>query len=233
MTIDPIDPRDSALLVIDMQNAFCHPDGTLGISGVDVSSAQATYAPIRRLAEAFGEAALPVIWTRQVHLDNDASRARKTLAPHTAKRKQVSALSGSWDAAFVDELADVITDPTFVVTKHRFGSFYETRLRPLLDMLGVERAVRQRGHRQRVRRDDTQRGLPSRLRRRRRDGRDRVGAPAVARDRGKQSGLSTSRNSRRARKCSLGWRRNGAQERRSCTTFCLRWVTSSEVSGST
>ena len=78
-----------------------------------------------------------MIWTCQVHLERDVSWARKTLAPHTAKRKQVSALSGSWDAAFVDELADVITDPTFVVTKHRFGSFYETRLRPLLDMLGV------------------------------------------------------------------------------------------------
>jgi ureidoacrylate peracid hydrolase len=135
--IGAIDPRSSALLVIDMQNAFCHPEGTLGISGVDVAPAQATYAPVRRMAEAFAGAGLPVIWTRQVHLARDASRARKVLAAHTAKRKQVSALAGSWDAAFVDELADLATDPTFVVTKHRFGSFYETRLRSLLDMLGV------------------------------------------------------------------------------------------------
>lgn len=136
--IDVIDPKRSALLLIDMQNAFCHPDGTLGISGVDVTPARATYGPVRELATAFQTAGLPVIWTRQVHLARDAAREAKALAPHTAKRKQVSAISGSWDAQLVDELADLATDPTFVITKHRFGSFYETRLQSLLDMLGVK-----------------------------------------------------------------------------------------------
>lgn len=136
--IDDLDPRRSALLLIDMQNAFCHPDGTLGISGVDVTSAQATYGPVRMLAEAFGSRGLPVIWTRQVHLARDAARDAKSLASHTAKRKQVSCLSGSWDAQLVDELADLASDPTFIITKHRFGAFYETRLQSLLDMLGVK-----------------------------------------------------------------------------------------------
>lgn len=138
MTIEAIDPSQAALLVIDMQNAFCHSEGTLGISGVDVAPAQATIEPVRRLARAFNDAHRPVIWTRQVHLDPDAARARKVLASHTSKRKQVSALSGTWDAAFIDEVADLAMDPTFVVTKHRFGAFYETRLQSLLDMLGVQ-----------------------------------------------------------------------------------------------
>lgn len=136
--IDVLDPGRSALLLIDMQNAFCHPEGTLGISGVDVAPAQATYGPVRRLAEAFRAHKLPVIWTRQVHLARDASRDAKSLASHTAKRRQVSAVSGSWDAQLVDELADLADDPTFVVTKHRFGAFYQTRLQALLDMLGVK-----------------------------------------------------------------------------------------------
>ena len=137
MSIDGLDPASAALLVIDMQNAFCHAEGTLGISGVDIAPARATIAPVRRLVEAFQAHQVPVIWTQQVHLDPDASRARKVLASHTAKRKQVSALSGSWDAAIVDELADLATDPTYVVVKHRFGAFYETRLQSLLDMLGT------------------------------------------------------------------------------------------------
>jgi ureidoacrylate peracid hydrolase len=135
--IDALDPARSALLLIDMQNAFCHPEGTLGISGVDVVPAQATYGPVRQLATAFRDRGLPVIWTRQVHLAKDAARDAKSLASHTAKRKQVSAVSGSWDAQLVDELGDLAEDPTFVVTKHRFGAFYETRLQALLDMLGV------------------------------------------------------------------------------------------------
>lgn len=136
--IAALSPSRSALLVIDMQNAFCHPEGTLGLSGVDVAPARATYGPIRRLATAFAGAGVPVIWTRQVHLATDAGRAAKVLASHTSRRKRVSALSGTWDAALVDELVDLAADPTFVVTKHRFGSFYETRLRSLLDMLGVK-----------------------------------------------------------------------------------------------
>ncbi len=136
--LDAIAPEQAALLIIDMQNAFCHDEGTLGLSGVNVAAAQATYAPVRRLAEAFVSAGMPVIWTKQVHLEPDASRARKVLPSHTAKRKQVSALSGTWDAAIVDELADLQTDPTYVVTKHRFGAFYETRLQSLLDMLGTQ-----------------------------------------------------------------------------------------------
>lgn len=135
--LDALAPESSALLLIDMQNAFCHDEGTLGVSGVDVKPAQATIRPVRRLAEAFRAAGLPVIWTKQVHLERDAARARKVLPSHTSRRKRVSALSGSWDAAFVDELADLADDPTYVVTKHRFGAFYETRLQPLLDMLGV------------------------------------------------------------------------------------------------
>ena len=127
----------AALLVIDPQNAFVHSEGTLGLSGVNVAPAQEAVQSIRRLAEQFKAAGLPVIWTQQVHLEKDASRDAKVLASHTKKRARVSAISGTWDAAFVDEVADLIEDPTYVVVKHRFGAFYETRLDALLGMLGV------------------------------------------------------------------------------------------------
>lgn len=136
-SLDLVPPERAALLVIDMQNAFCHPEGTLGVSGVPIGPAVATVGPVRRLVEAFSGGGLPVIWTKQVHLDNDAGRAGKVLPSHTQKRARVSALSGSWDAAIVDELADLAGDPTFVVTKHRFGAFYQTRLDALLGMLGA------------------------------------------------------------------------------------------------
>lgn len=138
MSLDGLLPERAALLVIDMQNAFVHDEGTLGLSGVPVSAAQATVPHVRRLVERFREAGLPVIWTEQIHLEQDAGRARKVLPSHTAKRARVSALAGTWDAAFIDELIDLVDDPTFVVSKHRFGAFYQTRLEVLLDMLGVE-----------------------------------------------------------------------------------------------
>ena len=138
-TIDltALDPGCAALLVIDMQNAFCHPEGTLGDSGVNVGPAQEIYEPLGQLVGSFKAAGIPVIWTVQAHLQRDRSRRRKRLPSHTERRSRVAALAGSWDAEIVEELAEMADDPTKVVQKHRFGAFYETRLQSLLQMLGV------------------------------------------------------------------------------------------------
>ena len=141
MTLEALDPRRTALLVIDMQNAFCHPEGTLGLSGVNVEPAQKAIPAIAGLVDACANAGLPVLWSQQVHFPVDAGRSRKRLPSHTQKRTRVSALAGSWDAQVVEELAPLASDPTLVFTKHRFGCFYETRLEAMLRMLGVEALV--------------------------------------------------------------------------------------------
>lgn len=138
MSLDLLDIKKTALVVIDLQNAFCHKEGTLGKSGVDTDHLSSVIAPIRALVERFAAADMPVLWTVQEHFAIDQRRARKRLPSHTAKRKQVSALAGSWDAQIVDELADLVTNPSLVIRKHRFGGFYETRLNVVLEMLGAE-----------------------------------------------------------------------------------------------
>ncbi len=137
--LDLLDPAKTAPLVIDMQNAFCHPEGTLGISGVDVAPAQAIAAPIARLVGGARAAGVAVLWSQQVHFDADAGRARKRLPSHTQKRARVSALAGTWDMEIVDELRELAAaTPEHVFQKHRFGCFYETRLEAALRMLGTE-----------------------------------------------------------------------------------------------
>ncbi|MCE2526574.1 MAG: isochorismatase family protein [Actinomycetia bacterium] len=135
--LSALDSGSAALLVIDMQNAFCHPEGTLGDSGVDVSPVQEVYGPLGELIGAFKGAGIPVIWTVQAHLQPDHGREQKRLPSHTERRSRVAALAGSWDAQIVEELADLADDSTMVVRKHRLGAFYETRLEALLRMLGV------------------------------------------------------------------------------------------------
>ena len=125
------------MLVIDMQNAFCHPEGTLGDSGVDVGPVRRVYAPLGKMVSAFKGAGIPVVWTVQAHLQPDRGRQRKRLPSHTERRSRVAALAGTWDAEIVEELAGLADDPTMIVQKHRFGAFYETRLEALLRMLGV------------------------------------------------------------------------------------------------
>jgi ureidoacrylate peracid hydrolase len=135
--LDDLDINGSALLVIDMQNAFCHPQGTLGKSGLDTERLGAIIPAVRALIQDCHDAGMPVVWTLQEHLKNDRRRARKRLPAHTTKRSGISALAGSWDAQIIDELRDLVIDPGMVVRKHRFGGFYETRLHILLEQMGV------------------------------------------------------------------------------------------------
>lgn len=138
MTLDAIDIKTAALLIIDMQNGFVHEKGTLGISGVNTTRLASIVPAMKRLVERCDEVGLPVIWTMQEHLANDASRAQKKLAAHTAKRRQISCLAGTWDEEIIAELRELAAkNPTNVVRKHRFGAFYETRLEMLLRQLGV------------------------------------------------------------------------------------------------
>lgn len=139
MDLGALELRTSALIVIDMQNAFVHEKGTLGISGVNTRRLAAIVPAMRSLIERCQAAGMPVIWTVQEHFQIDAARARKKLAAHTAKRKQVSALAGTWDEEIIEELKELAAiNPSMVVRKHRFGAFYATRLEQLLRMLGTQ-----------------------------------------------------------------------------------------------
>jgi nicotinamidase-related amidase len=128
MNLELLDLRKTALLVVDMQNAFCHKEGTLGISGVDTEHLSSVVAPLRALIQRCQGAGMPVLWTLQEHFPNDHRRGRKRLPSHTSRRKRVSALLGTWDAEIISELKDLVTNPTFIIRKHRFGAFHETRL---------------------------------------------------------------------------------------------------------
>src|SRR3546814_12731718 len=106
-----------------MQNAFVHPEGTLGVSGVDLSESPDATARVSDLVAVAEESGMPVIWTQQVHLAPDRGRERKRLASHTSRRARVAALAGTWDARLIDEF-DSYSDSPDVTVKHRFGAFY-------------------------------------------------------------------------------------------------------------
>ncbi len=131
-----IDPKETALLVIDVQNAFCHPQGTLGISGADMTLLTRCVPAIGRLVEACKTAGIPDIWTIQHHFAEDHTRELHKISPHTSKRARVACLPGSWDAEIVDELKPLIDGRSHLIEKHKFSAFYNTRLEVLLRILG-------------------------------------------------------------------------------------------------
>jgi len=128
-----------ALLVVDMQNGFCHPDGSfsrtgMGLEGADVAVRNAAVA----VAQA-RRAAIPVVFTRHVYRPGRADEGA-SLKQNSPALASVNGLAdGFWDAEVVDELGCGPDD--MVVDKARFDAFQWTSLEPLLRGLGVGELV--------------------------------------------------------------------------------------------
>jgi ureidoacrylate peracid hydrolase len=57
-----LDLARTAIIVVDMQNDFCHPDGWLASIGVDVTPARTPIEPLRRLLPWLRASHCAVIW---------------------------------------------------------------------------------------------------------------------------------------------------------------------------
>ncbi|MGY1694708.1 MULTISPECIES: isochorismatase family protein [unclassified Geodermatophilus] len=139
MPMELAGPDRTALLVIDVQNGFCHPDGSFAGLGLDVSMCTAAIAGCRRLVDAAHAAGVPVVYTRYVYRADykDGGVLVQEVLPALADVKSLAA--GTWDAELVDEL--VPTGDDFVLDKNRYSAFYGTGLEPVLTSLGVRTLV--------------------------------------------------------------------------------------------
>ena len=92
----------TALLVVDMQNGFCHPQGSFATLGLDVSMCNAAIAGCRRLVDAAHAAAVPVIYTRYVYRADyrDGGVLVQEIMPALGSSGSLAA--GSWDAELVE-----------------------------------------------------------------------------------------------------------------------------------
>lgn len=141
-----IDLRKTAMLVIDMQNDFCHPDGWLAHIGVDVRPARHPIAPLQRLLPLLRQQQVPIVWVNwgnrpdllnispaARHVYNPTGQGVGLGDPLPANGAAVLTM-GSWAAAVVDELAPSPDD--IRVDKYRMSGFWDTPLDSILRNLG-------------------------------------------------------------------------------------------------
>ncbi|RKN39058.1 cysteine hydrolase [Streptomyces hoynatensis] len=128
-----------ALLVVDMQNGFCHPEGSLPALGLALAGAEAAVERASAAVATARAAGLPVIFTRHVYRPGRADEGRNLGGSHPALAEVSSLAAGSWDADVVDELGCGPGD--LIVDKVRFDAFLWTSLDPLLQGLGAEELV--------------------------------------------------------------------------------------------
>ncbi|WP_284012917.1 cysteine hydrolase family protein [Halobaculum litoreum] len=122
------DPDRTAVVVVDMQNGFCHPDGSLY-----AEPSEAAVDPVRTLVERADDAGAPVVYTRDVHPPGQFDDAHYY---DEFDRWGEHVVEDTWDAELVDDLPT--DDAAHVVEKHTYDAFYETELAGWLDARGID-----------------------------------------------------------------------------------------------
>jgi ureidoacrylate peracid hydrolase len=141
-----LDPTRTAVIVVDMQNAFASKGGMFDLAGHDISGAAGAVRATKTVAAAARAAGVPVIYLQMGFAadlsdagDPDSPAYHKELAlilmrqrPELRGRLLVR---GTWDWQIVDALAPEPGD--VVIPKTRYDGFTRTDLDARLKALGV------------------------------------------------------------------------------------------------
>jgi ureidoacrylate peracid hydrolase len=133
-----IPAQDAALLVIDMQNGFVHPESGMGRSAAGTEGQRKIVPAILELAGFFRGRGAPVIWSRQVHFPEDRTRPGRQISPHSAKQGFLPCLRGSWETELYGAILEAVKTGDHLVEKHRASVFFQTNLETKLKMLGTK-----------------------------------------------------------------------------------------------
>lgn len=143
-------PEQTALIVIDMQNAYTSKGGYLDLAGFDISTTQPVVQNIKKAVVAAHAAGIQVIyfkngWDDQyveaggVNSPNfHKSNALKTMRKQPELQGKLLA-KGGWDFELIDELQPLAQD--IVIEKPRYSGFFNTALDSMLRSKGIRNLV--------------------------------------------------------------------------------------------
>ncbi|MBI6557145.1 pyrimidine utilization protein B [Pseudomonas veronii] len=141
---------ETALVVVDMQNAYASLGGYLDLAGFDVSSTGPVIANIQKALAIARAAGMPVVFF-QNGWDQDYVEAGGPGSPNWHKSNALKTMrqrpelqgtllaKGGWDYALVDELTPRPGD--MVVPKTRYSGFFNTNFDSLMRSRGIRNLV--------------------------------------------------------------------------------------------
>jgi ureidoacrylate peracid hydrolase len=137
----------SALIIVDMQNDFVHPEGSFAHvaretpeAGIDMPFLMGTIPYVKRLADAFRTAGRPVVYIAHVVKPDfsDAQFPYWRLGHHPGDHRTFI-VEGTWGAQIIDDLTPLAGE--HLVIKKGFGGFSNTPLDTILRTMGVTTCV--------------------------------------------------------------------------------------------
>jgi ureidoacrylate peracid hydrolase len=129
--------NNTALVIIDVQNDYCHPDGVFAQKAkFSIKSIPTIYPNLRKLESVCRDRDIPIIWVKMIWDHDDEVGI---LANKSAFLKHEGLRRGTWGAEIVSEMDVQPND--IIVEKKRFSAFYETNLSRILEDLGVKKII--------------------------------------------------------------------------------------------
>ncbi len=132
-----VDFTKTAVIVVDMQNAFVSPGGLFDLAGFDISGAPPVIENNKRLLKSAREAGVQVIYL-QMSYDENLKDGGSPASPNYHKElamvlmrkrpelKGTLLVEGSWDWQFHEELTPELGDQ--IIRKSRYSGFAGTHL---------------------------------------------------------------------------------------------------------
>lgn len=145
-----IDPTKTAVIVIDMQNAYASPGGYLDLAGFDISGAAKVIENTKGVLEVARRAGVQVIYF-QNGWDPDYVEAGGPGSPNFHKSNALKTMRarpelegtllarGTWDYELVDELKPQPGD--IQLHKTRYSGFFNSQLDSVLRSRGIRNLV--------------------------------------------------------------------------------------------
>lgn len=145
-----LDPARTALVIVDMQNAFVMKGGMLDLAGLDISGAQGVVGSIRAILDVARPAGLKVVYLQIGYLP-DLSDSGGPSSPNWQKELALVLMRerpelrgkllvhGTWDFAIVDELKPEPGD--VLIPKSRYSGFAGTPLDSVLRTAGIRHLI--------------------------------------------------------------------------------------------
>jgi ureidoacrylate peracid hydrolase len=145
-----LNPAETAMIIVDMQNAYASPGGYLDIAGFDIAGCEKVIQRAAVAAGAARRAGIQVIYF-QNGWDPDYKEAGTPGSPNWHKSNALKTMrkrpelagtllaKGGWDYALVEALAPQPGD--LVVPKPRYSGFFNTNIDSLLRARGIRNIV--------------------------------------------------------------------------------------------
>ncbi len=145
-----VSPDDTAVVVIDMQNAYASAGGYVDLAGFDIGGAASVIGRIAQVLETARGAGMPVIFL-QNGWDADYVEAGTPASPNWHKSNALKTMRarpdlqgkllarGGWDYALVDALTPQPGD--IRVHKTRYSAFFNSQLDSILRSRGIRTII--------------------------------------------------------------------------------------------